>query len=112
MSKSITSGRWKSRRTSYEAYYYLGNVWLARGNLDKARAVIRADRKLFQEAIADCSRAITLYDEQSAVLAKSIANAEKHGRMLRAAAERKKKAQLDESRARALELRTRIEKSL
>jgi tetratricopeptide (TPR) repeat protein len=76
------------------------------------RAVIRADRKEYAGAIADCNQAIRLYDMQSAVLAKSIANAERHGHARRAAAEQRKKSQLDETTARARELKSKIEKSL
>ena len=111
-----------------EALYGLGMVFGEKGEFDPAleqfekvlsvsprhagayfwRAVILADRKQFGSAVADCTRAIGLYDEQGYVLAKSIDNAEKHGHERRAAAERRKKEQLEATRQRVLELHERL----
>jgi tetratricopeptide (TPR) repeat protein len=74
------------------------------------RAVIRADRMQFEEALADCDKAIRFYDEQVAVLEKSIAAAEKRGLSRRAGAELRKKEQVEETRDRARALRAEITK--
>jgi tetratricopeptide (TPR) repeat protein len=76
------------------------------------RAVIQSDRKQFADALADCNRSINLYEEQSAILSKSIEDAERHGHMRRASSERKKRAQVEETRQRALDLKLATEKQL
>ena len=72
------------------------------------RAVIRADRKQFAEALSDCARSIALYDEQIAVVTRSIANAERRGLTRRVASEQRKKDQLEETRHRVMELKASL----
>jgi tetratricopeptide (TPR) repeat protein len=115
-----------------EALYALGMVFGEKGEFDRAlelfeqvlkvspkhagayfwRAVIQSDRKQFADALADCNRSINLYEEQSAILSKSIEDAERHGHMRRASSERKKRAQVEETRQRALDLKLATEKQL
>jgi tetratricopeptide (TPR) repeat protein len=109
-----------------EALYALGVVFGQKNDYDSAleqfekvlrassknagaylwRAVIRADREQFAEANEDSTRAVNLYDEQIGLISKSIENAERHGRTRRAESERKKKDRLEETRQRALGLKT------